>query len=108
LYNFIGIETQHARHVNLPFLLYRFPTVYTGKIQNRRIQVIVQDERHISKCSSLDLEPIGKHAQYCARRVIHADFIPAQGQPIQADVNGSYNILRKALPSAFRVGYRAL
>jgi len=34
-------------------------------------------------------------------RVKRGEFVSAQGQPIHADIHGSYNILRKALPSAF-------
>ena len=63
--------------------------------------MIVQEESYTSKCSFLDLEPIHKHAMDCERRVMRAEFISAQGQPIHADINGSYNILRRALPAAF-------
>ena len=71
-------------------------------------QVIVQEESYTSKCSFLDLEPIRKHAVYCGRHAMCAEFISAQGQPIQADVNGSYNILHKGLPSAFARGIQGV
>jgi putative transposase len=70
--------------------------------------VIVQEEGYTSKCSFLDLEPIRKHAEYCGQRVRRAEFISAQGQSIHADVNGSYNILRKALPTAFAHGIQGV
>jgi len=54
------------------------------------------------------LEPIRKHAQYCGRRVKRGEFVSAQGLPIHADINGSYNILRKGLPSAFAVGIKGV
>jgi IS605 OrfB family transposase len=86
----------------------RFIHMLTYKAQREGIRVIVQEEGYTSKCSFLDLEPIRKHAQYCGRRVKRAEFISAQGQPIHADVNGSYNILRKALPSAFARGIQGV
>jgi transposase len=73
----------------------------TYKAQLAGIRVIVQEEGYTSMGSFLDLEPIRKHAQYCGRRVKLGEFAPAHGLPIHVDINGSYNILRKALPSAF-------
>jgi putative transposase len=72
------------------------------------IKIVVQEEGHTSKCSFPDLEPIRKHAQYCGRRVKWGEFISAQGKHNHADINGSYNILRKALPSAFARGIQGV
>jgi putative transposase len=85
-----------------------FIHMLTYKAQLAGIKVIVQEESYTSKCSFLDLEPIRKHTQYCGRRVMRAEFISAQGQPIHADINGSYNILRKGLPSAFARGIQGV
>jgi putative transposase len=70
--------------------------------------VILKDESYTSKCSFLDLEPICKHAEYSGRRVRRAEFVSAQGQIIHADVNASYNILLKGLPSAFACGIKGV
>jgi putative transposase len=86
----------------------RFIHMLTYKAQLAGIKVIVQKEGYTSKCSFLDLEPIRKHAQYCGRRVKRGEFVSAQGLPIHADINGSYNILRKALPSAFARGIQGV
>ncbi len=86
----------------------RFIHMLTYKAQLAGIRVIVQEEGYTSKCSFLDLEPIRKHADYCGRRVSRAEFVSAQGLRIHADVNGSYNILRKALPSAFARGIKGV
>ncbi len=86
----------------------RFIHMLTYKAQLAGIQAIVQEESYTSKCSFLDLEPIRKHAAYCGRRVRRAEFVSAQGQLIHADVNGSYNILRKGLPSAFARGIKGV
>ena len=85
-----------------------FIHMLTYKAQLAGIKVILQEESYTSKCSFLDLETIRKHAKYCGRRVMRAEFISALGQPIHADINGSYNILRKALPSAFARGIQGV
>jgi len=65
------------------------------------IRVIAREESYTSKCSFLDLEPIERRETYLGRRVKRGLFISARGRRIQADVNGSYNILRKEVPCAF-------
>jgi IS605 OrfB family transposase len=86
----------------------RFIHMLAYKAQLAGIRVIVQEEGYTSKCSFLDLEPIGKHTYYSGRRVKRGEFVSAQGKLIHADVNGSYNILRKALPSAFSRGIKGV
>ena len=87
--NFVSIP--HARYIAM--LAYKAELV--------GIRVIIREESYTSKCSFLDLEPIERHATYQGRRVKRGLFISAQGRRIQADVNGSYNILRKEVPCAF-------
>ena len=85
-----------------------FIHMLTYKAQLAGIQVIVRNESYTSKCSFLDLEPIGKHAQYCGKRILRAEFVAADGRHIHADVNASFKILRNALPSAFARGTQAV
>jgi putative transposase len=85
-----------------------FIHLLTYKAQLAGIKVIVREESYTSKCSFLDLEPIRKHTAYCGRRVKRAEFVAADGRQIHADVNGSYNILRKGLPSAFARGIKGV
>jgi len=87
--NFVSIP--HARFVDL----------LTYKAELVGIRVVVREEAYTSKCSFLDLEPIEKHDVYAGRRVHRGLFVSAAGRRIQADVNGSYNILRKEAPCAF-------
>jgi len=79
----------------------RFIEMLTYKAQLVGIQVIAREESYTSKCSFLDLEPIGKRETYAGRRVHRGLFISASGRRIHADVNGSYNIIRKEAPCAF-------
>lgn len=87
--NFVGIP--HARFIDM--------LTYKAKLVG--IQVILTEESYTSKCSFLDMEPIGKHDVYCGKRVKRGLFKSARGKLINADVNGSYNILRKVVPDAF-------
>jgi putative transposase len=79
----------------------------TYKAQRVGIQVIVSEESYTSKCSFLDLEPVGKHDTYVGKRVKRGLFRATDGRLIQADINGSYNILRKVVPNAFADGIGA-
>jgi putative transposase len=84
----------------------RFIAMLTYKAELVGIRVIVREEAHTSKCSFLDDEAIEHHAQYAGRRLQRGLFRASNGQLINADVNGSYNIGRKAAPDAFLPGGR--
>ena len=89
----------NQQFVQIPFA--RFIDMLTYKAKIAGIQVIIQEESYSSKCSFLDFEPVQKHAQYAGRRVKRGLFRASDGRTINADLNGSYNILRKAIPDAF-------
>ncbi len=82
----------------------RFIDLLTYKAELVGIQVITIEESHTSKCSFLDLEPICHHDRYLGNRVKRGQFRVSTGQTINADVNGSYNILRRFAPDAFPQG----
>jgi IS605 OrfB family transposase len=65
------------------------------------INYILQEESYTSKCSSLDLEEIGKHEEYLGKRIKRGLFKTSNDVLIHADVNGSINILRKYFKSKF-------
>jgi putative transposase len=93
--NFVSIP--HAQFIDM----------LTYKAQLVGIRVIVTNESHTSKCSFLDLEPVCHHEVYVGQRVKRWLFRAADGRTIHADVNGSYNILRKVIPDAFAKGTEA-
>lgn len=76
----------------------------TYKCELEGISVIIQEESYTSKCSFLDNEPIQKHDEYKGSRIKRGLFKSYEGTLINADVNGSYNIMRKAIPNAFANG----
>jgi IS605 OrfB family transposase len=71
------------------------------KCEEAGISMILQEESHTSLCSFLDGEPIDHHEQYMGKRISRGLYRSARGIIINADVNGAYNIVRKAIPKAF-------
>lgn len=65
------------------------------------ITVRFESEPFTSKCSFLDDEPIRRHQRYAGRRVSRGLFKTKNGIIVNSDVNGAYNIIRKAVPNAF-------
>ncbi len=100
----LGART-NQNFVSIPHA--RFIEMLTYKAQLAGLQVILVEESYTSKCSFLDLEPIGKHEHYQGKRIQRGLFRTSTGRLIQADVNASYNILRKAVPKAFADGIAA-
>jgi len=92
--NFVSIP--HARFIDM--------LTYKAKLVG--IDVIVTEESYTSKCSFLDGEDIRKHDTYAGKRVKRGLFRASTGRSINADVNGSYNIVRKVAPDAFGQGSR--
>ena len=67
---------------------------YKGKLKG--INVVEIEEGYTSKCSFLDNESIEKHDNYVGKRVNRGLF-QSSNKLINADVNGSFNIMRKYL-----------
>jgi putative transposase len=82
----------------------RFIQMLSYKAELVGIQVILVNENHTSKCSFLDDEPVQHHECYAGRRISRGLFRASDGRLINADVNGAYNIIRKAVPNAFGNG----
>ena len=71
------------------------------------IEVLVQEESYTSKASFLDLDPIPVYGEEDADKVkfsgsrVKRGMYKSNGRKLNADINGSYNIMRKALPNVF-------
>ena len=104
----------NQKFCSLPF--YKFLQMVTYKCADKGITVKTQEESYTSKCSFLDNEEVYKHDSYKGKRVKRGLFKSSKGIEINADINGAYNILVKAigkfnyrpiqvhdLPSTFKV-----
>ncbi len=75
------------------------------KAEEAGIKVVLTEERYTSKCSFFDSEEIGKHEEeYKGSRIKRGLFRTHAGKLVNADVNGSANIIRKVFPDAFADG----
>ena len=73
----------------------RLDELITYKAKLQGIEVKLQEESYTSGCSAIDLEPITKKYYNKSRRITRGLFKSGYGL-VNADINGSLNILRKA------------
>ena len=99
-------NVNNQNFVQIPF--YRLIQMLSYKCKMSGINIEIITEEYTSKCSFLDNEVIGKHDKYLGKRITRGLFISSSGKSINADVNGSYNILRKCKPGAFANGIQGV
>ncbi len=94
------VQIPHARFVDM--------LCYKAKLVG--IMVVLQEESYTSKASFLDRDPIPTYGKeegkpkFSGRRVERGLYRASGERHLNADLNGSYNILRKASPDAFGKG----
>lgn len=81
--------------VQIPY--YKLIQMLTYKCLLKGIKVVVTQESYTSKCSFLDKDEIRYHEKYSGKRIKRGLYKSKNGILINADVNGSYNIMRKYL-----------
>lgn len=107
----LGKKTNQT-FVNIPFNT--FITQLTYKCKLRGIEVIEQEESYTSKASFVDQDEIPVYGeteekpQVSGKRISRGLYKTKQGFLLNADVNGSYNILVKGLETIGKVVDRAL
>ncbi len=107
-------EVHLGRRTNQQFVCIphaRFIEMLTYKAELVGIHVIVSEESYTSKASFLDGDPLLVYGatevpKFSGRRVKRGLYRAADGTPLNADVNGAYNIIRKVAPEAFARGSR--
>lgn len=88
-------KKNNQKFVQISFL--KFINLLTYKCRLAGIMVVTNEESYTSKCSFIDKEPIQKHSTYLGKRVKRGLFRTFNKNYINADVNGSYNIMKKYL-----------
>ena len=71
------------------------------KIEEKGGVLIELNEAYTSKCSFLDNEKIGKHETYKGKRVKRGLFLSGSNKAINADINGSLNIIKRGMKFGF-------
>ena len=88
----------NQKFVGIPFMMLRDMLSYKCKLVG--INVIVTEESYTSKCSFIDNEEIKKKEVYDGKRTKRGLYKSKDGRLINADINGSYNIMRKGFKKA--------
>jgi len=98
------VQLPHARFIDL--------LTYKAKLVG--IQVILPEESYTSKASFLDRDAIPtydpkrtENPRFSGKREKRGLYRASDGRRIHADINGSYNVLRKAFPNSFGQGIAA-
>ena len=91
-------KKNNQNFVNVPIRRLKQYIKYKSELVG--IKIFEVDESFTSKCSSLDLEPIKKQVKYVGKRVKRGLF-KGTDYILNADVNGSLNILRKVIGDDF-------
>ena len=91
-------KKNNQKFVQIPFMMLRDMISYKCKLEG--IKVIITEESYTSKCSFIDNEEIKKKEVYDGKRIKRGLYKSKDGKLINADINGSYNIMRKGLKKA--------
>ena len=88
----------------------RFVGMLSYKCEQKGIKVMLVEESYTSKASFLDLDPLPRYGE--GKAPTFSGYRESRGlykrkgvkERVNADVNGSYNIMRKAIPTLFGKG----
>ena len=89
-------KRNNQNFVNIPFASIINKLKY--KCELFGIEFIETEESYTSKCSFIDNEEIKYHKEYVGERIKRGLFRSKSGYLINADINGSLNIIRKVVP----------
>lgn len=88
-------KKNNQNFVNIAYLSFINKLDYKAKLQG--IELIKTEESYTSKCSFIDNEELNKQDNYLGKRIKRGLFKSLNGILINADINGSYNIIRKVI-----------
>jgi len=94
-------KVNNQKFVQIPFNTLINQITYKANLVG--INVKTNEESYTSKCSALDLEELRNHDEdgYKGKRIKRGLFKTSNNQLINADINGSLNILRKVIGDEF-------
>ena len=92
-------KKNNQNFVSIPYSL--LINMIRYKIEEKGGQLIELNESYTSKCSFLDNEEIKKHETYKGKRVKRGLFLSEKKKVLNADINGSLNILKRGMKFSF-------
>ncbi len=103
-------KKNNQQFVNIPH--YRLIEMLTYKAQLKGIKVIITEESYTSQSSCLDGDSLPKYgdkkAEFSGKRVTRGLYKTRENKLLNADVNGSLNIIKKVIPDVFDQGIKGL
>lgn len=94
-------KKNNQNFVSIPYSL--LINMLRYKIEEKGGQLIEINEAYTSKCSFLDNEEIKKHETYKGKRIKRGLFLSSDKKALNADINGSLNILKRGIGFSFKV-----
>ena len=94
-------KRNNQNFVSIPYRL--LINMLRYKIEEKGGALIELNEAYTSKCSFLDNEEICKHETYKGKRVNRGLFLSGSNKALNADNNGSLNILKQGIGFGFKV-----
>ena len=94
-------KKNNQNFVSIPYSL--LINMLRYKIEEKGGVLIELNEAYTSKCSFLDNEEVCKHESYKGKRVKRGLFLSGEGKALNADINGSLNILKRGMGFSFKV-----
>ena len=92
-------KRNNQNFVSIPYSL--LINMLRCKIEEKGGVLIELNESYTSKCSFLDNEEICKHESYKGKRIKRGLFLSGSNKTINADINGSLNILKRGMKFDF-------
>ena len=94
-------KKNNQNFVSIPYSL--LINMLRYKIEEKGGVLIELNEAYTSKCSFLDNEQVCKHDTYKGKRVKRGLFLSGNNKALNADINGSLNILKRGIGFSFKV-----
>lgn len=103
-------KRNNQQFVNIPH--YRLIEMLSYKAQLKGIKVIITEESYTSQSSALDRDELPKYGEqkprFKGKRIARGLYKTSTNQLLNADVNGSFNIIRKVIPDVLDQGIKGL
>ncbi len=103
-------KRNNQQFVNIPH--YRLIEMLTYKAQLKGIKVVITEESYTSQSSALDGDALPTYGEkkplFQGKRIARGLYKTAKGRILNADVNGSFNIIRKVIPDVLDQGIKGL
>lgn len=100
----------NQQFVNIPHE--RLLKMLTYKAQLKGIKVIIMEESYTSQASAIDGDVLPKYGdkkpQFQGHRIARGLYKTLDNRLLNADVNGSFNIIRKVIPDVLDQGIKGL